>query len=405
MSAPARAEAATAPGASRRLVGVDVARGIALLAMMATHALPGTDPDGSVSTAFAIASGRASALFAVLAGVGLALLTGGAAPLRGPALAAARRGVLGRAVVLAVIGLVLGLWPSGVAVILVNYGLLFAVAALFLGLRARWLVPLALAWVLLAPVLAHVLRPLAPPTTYDVPDVLSLLHPVRAVSELLLTGYYPVLVWTGYLLVGLAAGRLALGRARVATALVVVGALAAVAAELASRALVRAAGGLEAIAGGATAGGRALLEADGAGGVRLGDLYGTTPTTSWWWLAVRAPHAGTPPDLVHTAGCALAVLGACLLLTRWRPAAVVLAPLAAAGSLTLTLYTLHVLALPVMALLLPGGVVYATQVVGLLALATAWRFGADRGALPRRGPLEQLAATGASAARGRSLPR
>jgi uncharacterized membrane protein len=53
-----------------RLLGVDAARGLALFGMMSVHVLPATDPDGTVSTAFRISSGRASALFALLAGVG-----------------------------------------------------------------------------------------------------------------------------------------------------------------------------------------------------------------------------------------------------------------------------------------------------------------------------------------------
>ena len=69
-------------------------------------------------------------------------------------------------------------------------------------------------------------------------------------------------------------------------------------------------------------------------------IFGTTPTGSWWWLTVHAPHSGTPFDLLHTTGTALLVLGVCLLLgRRWpRTTAVVFG----AGAMTLTLYTLHV---------------------------------------------------------------
>ena len=73
--------------------------------------------------------------------------------------------------------------------------------------------------------------------------------------------------------------------------------------------------------------------------------YGTMPTDTWWWLAVEAPHTGTPFDLAHTTGTALAVLGAMLLLARAAPA--VVWPLAAVGAMPLTLYTLHVTALAV----------------------------------------------------------
>ena len=67
-----------------RLVGVDVARCLALLGMVATHVLAERDPDGSLTTAQWLAGGRASALFAVLAGVSLALMTGRSTPVRGP---------------------------------------------------------------------------------------------------------------------------------------------------------------------------------------------------------------------------------------------------------------------------------------------------------------------------------
>ena len=53
-----------------------MARCLALLGMMATHVLRETDPDGTISFSQALAGGRASALFAVLAGVSLALMTG-----------------------------------------------------------------------------------------------------------------------------------------------------------------------------------------------------------------------------------------------------------------------------------------------------------------------------------------
>ncbi|HEU5322919.1 MAG TPA: hypothetical protein VFX28_19090, partial [Methylomirabilota bacterium] len=66
-------------GGRARLVGVDVARALALLGMMATHILlPVTD--GSLAWPQALAGGRSSALFALLAGVSIALVTGGASP-------------------------------------------------------------------------------------------------------------------------------------------------------------------------------------------------------------------------------------------------------------------------------------------------------------------------------------
>ena len=70
-------------------------------------------------------------------------------------------------------------------------------------------------------------------------------------------------------------------------------------------------------------------------------LSGTTPTGSWWWLAVVAPHSGTPFDLAATIGSALAVTGLCVLVARAQPR--VWAVVFGAGAMTLSLYTLHVL--------------------------------------------------------------
>ncbi len=369
-----------------RLLGVDGARGLALLGMMATHVFPEVSDAGATTLSHVVFSGRASALFAVLAGVGLALATGGATPRRGDDLRAARRGVWARAGVIAGVGMVLGLWPSGVAVILVDYGLLFVVATAFLALRTRVLLPLAALWLVLGPAASHALRPLAPEPTLAVPSLLGLLDPVDLVLELVLTGYYPVLTWTGYLLLGLAVGRSGLRRPATALVLVVAGGAVAAGAWLVSGALED----------------RAVAQI--VAPETFQGFYGTTPTGSWWWLALREPHSGTPVDLAHTAGCAVAVLGVALLLLRWRPAALALTPLVAAGGMTLTLYTIHVLVLPVLGVVAAPTPSYVLQVVAVLAVATAWRYGAARGLLGRRGPLEQLAATASATASHRRPP-
>jgi len=74
-------------------------------------------------------------------------------------------------------------------------------------------------------------------------------------------------------------------------------------------------------------------------------LWDPEPTSSWWYLALPAPHSTTPVDMVHTLGSAMAVLGAALLLSRIPVVASLLRPLAAAGAMTLTLYCGHLLVL------------------------------------------------------------
>ena len=200
--------------------------------MMAVHVLPAVGKDGGVTVTHAIAGGRSAATFAVMAGVGLGLLTGGTSPYRDRRWAAAAAGLVVRAAAIGAVGLLLGLADARVAVILAYYGLLFVVAIPLLPLRARPLIALALAVACLAPVLSHLLREdnLVAFTGRN-PTFATLLDtPRELVRALFLTGYYPVLAWTAYLCAGLAAGRLPLRERRTAAWLFGGGAALAVAA-------------------------------------------------------------------------------------------------------------------------------------------------------------------------------
>ena len=364
----------------RRVVGVDVARALALLGMMATHVLPGR-VGFTVPWPQQLAGGRASALFAVLAGVSVALVSGRERPLRGRARYAAGVRLAVRALLIGVVGLALGLPDSGIAVILTYYAVLFALALPFLGLRAGHLWLLAAGWALVAPVVSHLLRPHLPERGFGSPAPGDLAQPGQLVAELTFTGYYPAVVWLAYLLAGLAVGRLDLHRPRNAAGLLTGGLALAATATLVSHRVtdrqdVRAA--LE-----ATSPIGAVRDPRELDAVLTHGLHGTTPTGSWWWLATVAPHSGAPFDLAQTIGSALAVVGGCLLVARFgrRLWAVVFG----AGAMTLTLYSLHVL---LMArghwphLQPPGH--YGEQVVLVLAI------GATFALVPLRGPLEWL---------------
>jgi hypothetical protein len=77
-----------------------------------------------------------------------------------------------------------------------------------------------------------------------------------------------------------------------------------------------------------------------------GGMHGTTPAGgSWAWLLVVAPHSGTPFDLLETGGSAALVVGLCLLIVSALQAngQRVVAILFGAGTMTLSLYSLHVL--------------------------------------------------------------
>ncbi|CAN5297315.1 heparan-alpha-glucosaminide N-acetyltransferase domain-containing protein [soil metagenome] len=303
-------------GASRRrIAAVDAARALALIGMFAVHLLPGTDPDGSVSTSDLVFRGRSAAAFAVLAGVALSL-TG----------RTSAAGLVVRAALIGVLGLLLGSLDSGIAVILAYYAVLFLLVIPLVGLRTRVLATSTVLVAVGVPVLSHVVRGGLPPKRGPSPDGGDLAEPATLVTELLLTGYYPALAWTAYLCAGLAVGRLDLRSRRIAVWLGGAGVALAVGSVAVSQLLL------------SLAPARAALPADASGVL----VSGTTPPTTWWWLATMGPHSSTPLDLAHTIGAALALLGLLLLLEPLAGRALV--PLAWLGSMTLTLYSLHVLA-------------------------------------------------------------
>lgn len=322
-----------------------MARCLALLGMVATHVLDERRADGSLTAAQWLAGGRASALFAVLAGVSMALVTGRRHPLAGAARGRASAGLVVRAVLVGALGLLLGTLGTGIAVILTYYAILFVLALPFLGLRAPTLAALAVGWMVAAPVLSHVVRPELPERDFASPTLQQLLDdPSGLLAELTFTGYYPAVPWLAYVLTGLAVGRLDLSSRRTASLLALGGGLLAVGATVVSRMLTARPEVQRALLDdppATDADAVALLERIAEG------LPGSTPTGgAGEWLLVVAPHTATPFDLAQTIGSALLVVGAALLLVgaaRPVPRHAV-AVFFGAGTMTLSLYSLHVVA-------------------------------------------------------------
>ena len=355
---------------SDRLVGVDAARGVALLGMVAVHVLPGQDDDGSPSLSELVAGGRSAALFALLAGVGLALAY--RRP-RGQERGRASAALVIRAVLIGLVGLLLGAADSGVAVILAYYAVLFVLVLPWLRAGTRVLLLSAGFVAAVVPVVSFAVRDRLPVRDGSSPVLGDLAEPGPLLSELLLTGYYPALAWTAYLLLGMGVGRLALRRARVAALLTGTGAALALLASGTSALLLGPLGGYAELD-------RYVDQPPGVPVERVlaSGWFGNVPTDPAWWLALDAPHTTTPFDLVGTAGTALLVLGLALLVARRLGPA--LLPLSAAGSMPLTLYTAHVLYLGVTGTDDPVRY-YLVQVVVGLAAAALWRTTLGRGPL------------------------
>lgn len=383
-----------------RLSGIDAARGIALFGMMSTHVFPlyveGTSQASWIGATF---SGRSSALFALVAGIGLALLTGGNRMHDRAGLSRDRRGIAARAVVIAMVGLMLGGLETNIAVILFHYGILFLMALPFVGMPLSRLAWWAAGWVLLSPVAAFLLRPwvegtVNPPDLSGNPALEHFGQPATLLADILVTGYYPALQWLSYLLVGMLIGRLNLRALSVQAGLLLAGVGVAGSAKFVSALLLGPLGGLAVLLQ-TPQGQRYDIEA-----MLPVSLTGIDQSGTLWWLAVSAPHSGTPLDLVHTAGTSAAVVGLCLLIARrleW-----LLLPLSASGAITLTLYSLHIW---IMSIVDQQDVppdpapVYWAQVVMFVATGLLLR------KLNARGPLEYVAAGASDVARSAGTVR
>ncbi|GAA1093848.1 putative membrane protein YeiB [Nocardiopsis composta] len=379
----------------RRIEGVDAARALAVFGMLTVHlgagslglaALAGED---AAEAFHGLTRGRSSALFAFLAGLSLALMTGRTVPLRGWELRRPIARILVRALVLALLGGVLDQLGAPVAVILTYYAGFFLLALPMLSLGAPVLAGIAAAVALLGPQLSYLLRS-------GMGDDGIREGSIGGVTDLLLTGYYPAATFMAFVAAGMAVGRLDLRSARVRLGLAGTGAGLAALGYGGSWLLLHPLGGLDRI-GTDLAG---STDPAMAGPMRtwaeqqLGDMHGQVPVDSPSWLLIASPHSGTTFEAVGAVGSSLLVLTFCLVAAERARA--VMYPLAAAGAMALTVYAGHILVMASegMSHLDTAPFRWEAFVGTALVLCTLWRL------LLGRGPLEwglgRLADAGAS---------
>ena len=360
-----------------RLIGLDAARGIALIGMVAVHTMSADTPDGDLSLTWWIAAGKSAALFAVLGGVGLAFMSGRGRPPRGATWGRAVLRQVIRAILIFLLGLVLGqvVPAEDVSIILPYLGALFAVASLLLPLRGRVLLSLGLLWAVASPFLGYWLRlDMNLPVDHNLTFSTFFASPGDDLLRVFLTGTFPVLTWLSYIMIGMGLGRTQLGWRRTAAFTFAGGVALTLVTAVATWFLV------------AEVGVRSRIAADVMGRMSL-ETYsdylvfgaaGTVPTDSWWWLGVNAPHSGTPLDLLYTAGIAITIIGACLVIARVTGSNMSL--LSVPGSMTLTLYSMHLLLVELLGDL-PDLAHLLAQVVILTVFALVWNRFAKRGPL------------------------
>ncbi|OZM75153.1 hypothetical protein CFN78_03035 [Amycolatopsis antarctica] len=333
-----------------RLSGVDVARGVAVLGMYASHL--GPNPlEGWLGTAFLPFEGRSAALFAVLAGVSIALMSGGREPRSGIDRTRVSMRLALRAPFLLAFGLALTWLDTSYLVILAYYGACFVLVIPFLRLGVRGLAGLAVGTAIAFPLTSFWIRAEIAPR-----DLLLLWPDIRPemfadgtgldgfLLALLVTGTFPALNLMTYIFAGMAIGRLDLTSSPVCRRLLAGGAALAALAYTASWAATDLLGGREAIeatlAGQAAAAGMSPAEYFTTHAM---SIHGTPPTTTLAYELVATPHSYTPFDFLGCIGVAAAVIGGCQLLAARLPRAT--RPLADLGSVILSAYVLHFVAI------------------------------------------------------------
>lgn len=368
------------PGPSMgRLVGVDLARALAVFGMYVVHIGPPLSAtDGVDSWVRYLADGHSSVLFATLAGFSLMLIAGRREPKTGLAGRQAKARIAIRAVVLLALGTAMAMKFGGV-IILGFYGVYFLLALPLVRLRARTLAITALALALVTPQLAFALNSLL---TEPIQQSINAYDPLHRLSDvgvldLLLTGFYPTITWIPFVIAGMALARLDLSATAVQRRLAALGA-----------ALTVAAYGMSLLLAGKSALRSMAEDGPSSGGSVPLDSGSFEPQASM--LLTAGPHSGTTFDIIGSVGVAiLVIVGATVAMDRLPRLRRLAKPVIAVGTMSLTAYVGHFVAQS--ALSMPSGT--STQqswvpllmfVLGAIVFAAIWsRFF-------RRGPLEYL---------------
>lgn len=276
--------------------------------MMAAHLLPAdvllvSVGSGVDAVTERLVDGRPSILFAVVAGVALGLVMGGNEPWRRHRWSARGRLAL-RAVLLIALGLVLWMLPSGIAVILDYYGVMFLLLVPLLFLSRGVLFALVALLFFLVPQLVSSLVQIG----FE-PEGIG-----ATIADYLLFGWYPALVWLPLVMLGLFCARAGLQLTWVRVALLVAGALTC----------------------------------------WFG--YSAAPYLP---LGTAAAHSGSTGELLGSGGLAVSVIALLVIVldsgALSRIPRVVLAPLSAIGRVPLTVYAMHVVVIALLSDLGPAG--------------------------------------------------
>ncbi|MDO5672795.1 MAG: heparan-alpha-glucosaminide N-acetyltransferase domain-containing protein [Actinomycetaceae bacterium] len=440
-------------GGPKRVMALDIARGMAILGMFTAHLL-NMPPMGFPANLINLVHGRSSILFAILAGISVGIISGMDRPKVGVELVQARIRIMVRAVLLLGWVALLSLVNMGIALILGFYGVWFILALPFLSWSVRRLLIASGVIALCGPVLRLIFS-----TVLSSPQGMG--SEDGAWLSYFTLGHYPALIWMAFILLGLALARAGITRRDVQRRMLVAGLVMMLGGYGISTGILSALDGrltIDFISGftgvskmyekGGVKGSKNIDEGGTSGDVAdpvspvtspptsgatpskdpymqptvfpqyAGDLAGkpvpencyctpakiveqmksegmpeAQPTSPGLWeritsavpymgraLASASPHSGTTFEVVGSAGFSLVVIALLLMAPTWI--GLVLSPIAAVGSMSLTIYSAHV---PYVSAMIPMQLPATISITALVAVAITfavlWRTFIGRGPL------------------------
>jgi uncharacterized membrane protein YeiB len=292
---------------AQRVLGYDLARSLAILFMLLDHCgqVFGIGHTRAWQAAYQMTDGRASAIFVLLAGVGVSLLRRKHSPEE------LQRTLLRRGAFLLILGLVNQIiWPGD---ILRVFGVALMLAGFLSRFSSTWLVLISAAIMLAFPALKFCFDYYA---HWDANMIhyFRLWTPGGMVRNLFFDGYRPVIPWAALLVLGMCIGRLDVTRAQVRRMIVAGGVALLLLSEVASRLLL----------------------------IFLPRLFsGLSDATLHEWLEFGSIPP-LPPFVISVTGSALLVTGVSLMIGARSSKPPLMTALVSTGQMALTWYVAHV---------------------------------------------------------------
>jgi uncharacterized membrane protein YeiB len=302
-----------------RLQAYDVARGLAFLGMVVVNyriLLSGLSPVGPswLNGFTGVFSGRAAALFVVVAGAGISLMASRAKE-KEAGLSALRFVLCKRAFFLIAVGYSwVWIWPAD---ILHFYGFYFLFAAAFISLPGRWLWALT-GWAVAGFTMLYLAGGFWDDWNLDTLEYRDFWEPWQMVKNLVFNGWHPLLPWLGFLFAGMWLGRQSLEDRRTSLCVLVSSAQVAAGSYLLAW----------------------FLDGAFAKKTSLGRLDEFVMELHELAKAESLPPA--PLYVLSAGGVAFSVVALCFLACGPGRVKKILHPLACTGRMALTLYVAHV---------------------------------------------------------------